>query len=238
MAAPPRAEYAWEHNVIQRAKDARRNFMAPHIEQNLPRRLAKRGLDVTMRRDAERESGPVWSSADDPRVTTIGRLLRRTHLDELPQLWNILRGEMSLVGPRPERAHFVAQFESVVPGYAERFGGLPGITGLSQIRSGYDESLRTVQRKIRYDRLYLRRACVGLDLKILLATVAHATGAARLSAFLLTGPRARVPAAAFRRLFDLRPAPPGMAKAPRLLGAGAWRRVGTGTSDPAAAGLG
>jgi lipopolysaccharide/colanic/teichoic acid biosynthesis glycosyltransferase len=78
---------------------------------------------------------------------------------------------MSLVGPRPERAFFVEQFEAVVPGYSERFATLPGITGLGQIRSGYDASLRTVQRKIRYDRLYVRRACTSLDFKLLLATM-------------------------------------------------------------------
>ena len=135
----------------------------------------------SMEHDAERATGPVWATPRDPRITPVGRFLRASHLDELPQLWNVLRGEMSLVGPRPERGHFVAQLESVVPGYAERFAARPGITGLSQIRSGYDESLRTVRRKTRYDRFYIRRSCVHLDLWLLMGTLGHlslATGAA------------------------------------------------------------
>ena len=127
----------------------------------------------TMGVDAERDSGPVWASAHDPRVTPVGRFLRASHLDELPQLWNVLRGEMSLVGPRPERSHFVAQFETLVPGYADRFAARPGITGLSQIRSGYDQSISTVRKKIRYDRFYVRRACVLLDLWLLMGTIGY-----------------------------------------------------------------
>lgn len=127
----------------------------------------------TMGVDAERDSGPVWASAHDPRVTPVGRFLRASHLDELPQLWNVLRGEMSLVGPRPERSHFVAQFETLVPGYADRFAARPGITGLSQIRSGYDQSISTVRKKIRYDQFYVRRACVLLDLWLLMGTIGY-----------------------------------------------------------------
>lgn len=127
----------------------------------------------TMGVDAERDSGPVWAAARDPRVTPVGRFLRASHLDELPQLWNVLRGEMSLVGPRPERSHFVTQFETLVPGYADRFAARPGITGLSQIRSGYDQSISTVRRKIRYDRFYIRRACVLLDLWLLMGTIGY-----------------------------------------------------------------
>src|SRR6185503_7934168 len=85
----------------------------------------------------------------------------------------VVRGEMSLVGPRPERGHFVAQFEPLVPRYADRFAACPGITGLSQIRSGYDQSIRTVRRKIRYDRFYTRRACLLLDVWLLSRTVGH-----------------------------------------------------------------
>lgn len=127
----------------------------------------------TMDVDAERDTGPVWAAARDPRVTPVGRFLRASHLDELPQLWNVLRGEMSLVGPRPERGHFVAQYEALVPGYGDRFRATPGITGLSQIRSGYDESISTVRRKIRYDRFYVRRSCVLLDLWLLMGTIGH-----------------------------------------------------------------
>ena len=132
----------------------------------------------TMDVDAERRTGPVWASERDPRATPVGRFLRASHLDEIPQLWNVLRGEMSLVGPRPERSHFVAQFESVVPFYGERFAARPGITGLSQIRSGYDQSIHTVRRKVRYDRFYIRRTCFLLDIWLLLGTAGHVMTAA------------------------------------------------------------
>jgi len=111
----------------------------------------------TMRVGAEQATGPVWSWDGDPRVTALGRFLRATHLDELPQLWNVLRGEMSLVGPRPERAHFVEQLESAIPGYGERFDVLPGITGLSQLRG-----------------------CLSLDTRILIETAWQATALSRL----------------------------------------------------------
>jgi len=124
----------------------------------------------TMVTHAEQATGPTWSWAGDPRVTRVGRILRPSHLDELPQLWNVLRGEMSLVGPRPERAVFTEKLEQVIPGYTHRLAVRPGITGLSQLRSGYDESLRTVRRKVRYDLLYVRRGCALLDAMILLDT--------------------------------------------------------------------
>ena len=124
----------------------------------------------TMVVNAEHLTGPTWSWSDDPRVTRVGRILRATHLDELPQLWNVLRGEMSFVGPRPERLMFVEQLERVIPGYTHRLAIRPGITGLSQLRNGYDESLRTVRRKIRYDLLYVRRGCALLDAMILVDT--------------------------------------------------------------------
>jgi len=130
----------------------------------------------TMVMDAESTTGPTWSWNGDPRVTAVGRILRATHLDELPQLWNVLRGEMSFVGPRPERAVFVEQLERVIPGYINRLAIRPGITGLSQLRSGYDESLRSVRRKIRYDLLYVSRGCTLLDAKIILDTVLLVTG--------------------------------------------------------------
>jgi len=130
----------------------------------------------TMVVHAERETGPTWSWAGDPRITGVGRVLRASHLDELPQLWNVLRGEMSLVGPRPERAVFVEQLERVIPGYSRRLDIRPGITGLAQLRSGYDESLRSVRRKIRYDILYVRKACALLDAMIVLDTMLLSVG--------------------------------------------------------------
>ena len=123
--------------------------------------------------DAERECGPVWSNQADPRVTRVGSVLRRTHLDELPQLLNVLRGEMSVVGPRPERPVMVERLNKLVPGYPERWAVLPGITGLAQVRHGYDHSTKTVKQKLRYDRCYIKRhGSLSLDLKIMAATVA------------------------------------------------------------------
>jgi len=127
--------------------------------------------------DAERDSGPVWATETDPRVTRVGALLRRSHLDELPQLLNVLRGEMSVVGPRPERPAMVARLAKLVPGYHERWAVLPGITGLAQVRYVYDRSTKTVRQKVRYDRCYIRRrGSFALDLKIMAATVALMAG--------------------------------------------------------------
>jgi lipopolysaccharide/colanic/teichoic acid biosynthesis glycosyltransferase len=123
--------------------------------------------------DAERDSGPVWATETDPRVTRVGFVLRRTHLDELPQLLNVLRGEMSIVGPRPERPAMVERLTRLVPRYQDRWAVLPGITGLAQVRHVYDESTKTVRQKLRYDRCYIgRRGSFSLDLKIMAATVA------------------------------------------------------------------
>ncbi|HWN82080.1 MAG TPA: sugar transferase, partial [Candidatus Udaeobacter sp.] len=109
----------------------------------------------TMIQGAEQATGPIWALPDDPRVTRVGRILRKTRLDELPQLWNVLAGEMSLVGPRPERPHFVNQFARRIPGYRERLGTLPGITGLAQVEQSYDGSEADVRRKLSFDLQYL-----------------------------------------------------------------------------------
>lgn len=125
----------------------------------------------TMRVDAE-ANGPVWSAGkDDTRLTRVGRILRRTHLDELPQLWNVLMGEMSLVGPRPERPHFLNTLDRVIRRYNDRLLVKPGITGLAQVHYRYDQSLADVRRKLRFDLLYVKRMCLMLDLRILLWTV-------------------------------------------------------------------
>ncbi|MCC7495282.1 MAG: sugar transferase [Fimbriimonadaceae bacterium] len=126
----------------------------------------------TMRSDAEAASGPVWAQENDPRVTRTGRLLRKTRLDELPQLWNVLLGEMSLVGPRPERPEFVKQFVQQIEGYSDRHLVTPGITGLSQIRQGYDTCLEDVKRKLQHDLEYIQRRSLVLDLAICWSTVA------------------------------------------------------------------
>jgi len=121
----------------------------------------------TMVADAERAGPQLCVGLSDPRLTCVGRFLRRTHLDELPQLWNVLRGEMSLVGPRPERPCFVEQFERELPRYSERHRILPGITGLAQVNGYYDSSPR---EKLRFDLLYLYHPSVWQDVTIVLRT--------------------------------------------------------------------
>lgn len=125
----------------------------------------------TMRQDAEHKTGPVWAQKNDGRVTRIGGFLRATHLDELPQLFNVLKGDMSLVGPRPERPYFVSEFKKVVPNYEKRLLVKPGITGLAQVRQRYDETIEDVKRKVRYDILYIQKMCPFVDLKILTMTL-------------------------------------------------------------------
>jgi lipopolysaccharide/colanic/teichoic acid biosynthesis glycosyltransferase len=127
----------------------------------------------TMYRDSERWSGPVWSTPGDPRITPVGRFLRWSHLDELPQLLNVLRGEMSLVGPRPERPEIVAQIEHVLPGYRNRLAIRPGISGLAQILQDPESDLYHVRRKLAYDMFYIGHMGFWLDLRIMLATTLH-----------------------------------------------------------------
>ncbi|HMF12114.1 MAG TPA: sugar transferase [Gemmataceae bacterium] len=124
----------------------------------------------TMVTDCERASGPRWSTAGDPRVLPVGRLLRRTHVDELPQLWNVLRGDMSLVGPRPERPEFVPKLERIIPHYRDRLAVLPGLTGLAQIHLPPDSDLESVRRKLAFDLHYVHARSTWLDLRILAAT--------------------------------------------------------------------
>ena len=121
--------------------------------------------------DAERHTGPVWATAQDSRVTRVGRFLRRTRLDETPQLWNVLRGEMSVVGPRPERPTFVRSLTASLPDYPKRCSAIPGITGLAQVKSRYDTSIESANRKLQYDLYYLHHGRLLLDLKIMAATV-------------------------------------------------------------------
>lgn len=121
--------------------------------------------------DAERGSGAVWAKPDDPRATPLGRILRKTRLDELPQLFNVLKGDMNIVGPRPERPTIVAQLRKDISEYALRHRAKPGITGLAQINHAYDQSLDDVRQKVRYDLEYLRRQSVAEDVRIMLKTV-------------------------------------------------------------------
>ncbi len=127
----------------------------------------------SMYHNCEQFSGVVWSKKGDPRVTPIGRFLRRSHLDELPQLWNILMGDMSLVGPRPERPEFVPQLEHALPHYHERLLVLPGVTGLAQVHLGPDTDLASVERKLAMDLYYIKTLSFWNDVKIVLATAVH-----------------------------------------------------------------
>jgi exopolysaccharide biosynthesis polyprenyl glycosylphosphotransferase len=125
----------------------------------------------SMRQDAEAVSGPVWASArNDPRITAVGRVLRKTRLDELPQLWNVLRGDMSFVGPRPERPHFVDKLRRVIPYYDERHGVRPGITGWAQVKFPYGSTLEDAEEKLEYDLYYVKHMSLALDIAIVLET--------------------------------------------------------------------
>lgn len=121
--------------------------------------------------DAEEASGPCWAQQRDHRVTRIGRFLRLTRVDEIPQLVNVLRGDMNLVGPRPERPHFVEQLVPAIPGYPERSAVKPGITGWAQINYPYGASVQQARVKLFYDLFYIRNQSLLFDLRILLATV-------------------------------------------------------------------
>jgi len=125
----------------------------------------------TMRVDAEHGSGAVWAQQQDPRVTAVGGLLRQYRLDELPQLLNVLRGEMNIVGPRPERPTIFAELREHIAEYPLRQRAKPGITGLAQINHHYDRSLEDVRTKVHYDLEYIRRQSVAEDLRIMLKTV-------------------------------------------------------------------
>lgn len=125
----------------------------------------------TMRSDAEADSGPTWAEDGDPRVTPVGRLLRKTRIDEIPQLVNVLKGDMSLVGPRPERPEFVAALNEKIPYYHLRHSVRPGITGWAQILYKYGSSVEDAKEKLRYDLYYIKNTSVGLDLLILVNTI-------------------------------------------------------------------
>ena len=131
----------------------------------------------TMRENAELETGPVWADDDDPRVTRIGYFLRKSHLDELPQLINVFCSDMSLIGPRPERPEMTDLITNHIPAFKKRLNIRPGITGLAQVRYSYGASIKDAARKLKYDIIYMRKACFLLDIQIILWTVARvATG--------------------------------------------------------------
>mgnify|MGYP001065359330 CR=1 FL=1 len=125
----------------------------------------------TMHLDCERDTGPVWSLPGDSRVIPVGRFLRWSHIDELPQLFNILKGEMSLIGPRPERPEIAADLEIALPHYRRRLAVRPGLTGLAQVLQAPDTDVECVRRKLVYDRCYVEQMGLRLDACILVATV-------------------------------------------------------------------
>ncbi|OGS19362.1 MAG: hypothetical protein A3J83_02525 [Elusimicrobia bacterium RIFOXYA2_FULL_40_6] len=125
----------------------------------------------TMKKKAEEDTGPIWAEKHDSRITRIGRIIRLLRIDELPQVINILKGEMSIVGPRPEREHFIEKFQKEIPFYSYRLSVYPGITGWAQINHGYDSSIEDVKRKLEYDFYYIKNKSFVLDLLILLRTI-------------------------------------------------------------------
>ncbi|MCF7505029.1 MULTISPECIES: sugar transferase [Vibrio] len=131
----------------------------------------------SMYEDAETRSGAVWATQNDPRITPVGRFLRKTRLDELPQLFNVLKGEMSLIGPRPERPTFYNKLENEIPYFADRtYGVMPGITGLAQVNQGYDTCIDDVRRKVGFDHSYALSLCsvkswIAADLSIITKTI-------------------------------------------------------------------
>ena len=125
----------------------------------------------TMRVDAEHATGAVWATQNDPRITPVGRFLRQYRLDEIPQLLNVMRGEMNIVGPRPERPTIFAELREHIAEYPLRQRAKPGITGLAQIHHHYDRSVDDVRTKVRYDLEYIRQRSLGQDLRIMLQTI-------------------------------------------------------------------
>ncbi|HEX4684863.1 MAG TPA: sugar transferase [Gemmatimonadaceae bacterium] len=147
-----------------------------------PRLYDRRSIDLggavftmykfrSMRADAEKGTGAVWAKKGDARVTTLGRIMRKTRLDELPQLVNVLKGDMSIVGPRPERPSIFRQLSRTIDRYEERQLARPGITGWAQVNQNYDSCLADVENKVKLDLEYLQRQSVAEDLRIMLRTV-------------------------------------------------------------------
>lgn len=147
------------------------------------RRIGRNNIDFTiykvrtMRVDAERIGGPRWCVPGDTRITSVGKWLRKLHIDELPQLWNVLRGEMSLVGPRPERPEFMPKIRPFVSGYDSRHAVLPGITGLAQVQVDADTDVDNVARKLKYDLYYVQHQGPTLEARIYGYTLLKVFGA-------------------------------------------------------------
>lgn len=146
------------------------------------RRVGLNGREFTiyklrsMRLDAEQLSGPIWATENDPRVTPIGGFLRWSHLDELPQIFNVVRGEMDFVGPRPERPEIIDELVGLVSDYCDRLEAMPGITGLAQVNLPPDKQLTCVKRKVAADKYYIANASLKLDLKLIGSTLLRIVG--------------------------------------------------------------
>jgi lipopolysaccharide/colanic/teichoic acid biosynthesis glycosyltransferase len=125
----------------------------------------------SMVNDAEKKTGPVWACENDDRITKTGKILRKYRIDELPQLWNVLKGEMSIVGPRPERKHFTEDLEKDIPFYAQRFIAKPGITGWAQISFDYAATVEDSLEKLNYELFYIKNITIMMDIIIILRTI-------------------------------------------------------------------
>jgi lipopolysaccharide/colanic/teichoic acid biosynthesis glycosyltransferase len=175
----------------------------------------------SMYHNCERHGGARWSTAGDPRVTPLGRWLRRSHIDELPQLWNVVRGEMSLIGPRPERPEFIPHLEECLPLYHLRRAVRPGVTGLAQVLLPPDTDLESVRRKLAYDLYYVQNYSLWLDLQLLATTAIFLIG---------------VPYSAMGKFFLL-PSNETVEEAYRKLNAGTVSQADSGVSTQTAAGV-
>ncbi len=144
-------------------------FSQERVGQN--RKIYRMHKFRSMVEDAERLSGPVWAQDDDKRITRVGNIIRKLRMDELPQLWDVLKGNMSFVGPRPEREHFVKQLDKLVPYYSERFTVKPGITGWAQVSYGYGATVDDAVEKLNYDLFYIKNLSFFMDLMIVLRTI-------------------------------------------------------------------
>ncbi|MDU7966052.1 MAG: sugar transferase, partial [Paeniclostridium sordellii] len=122
----------------------------------------------SMRVDAEKYGGVQWAQKDDPRITKIGKFIRKTRIDEIPQLFNILKGDMSLIGPRPERPELTYKFNKEIPGFIDRLVIKPGLTGLAQVNGGYDIS---PEEKLKWDIIYIKNRNIFLDISIIFKTI-------------------------------------------------------------------
>lgn len=141
------------------------------------RRIGLNGRPFTMYKfrsmlhNAEKTTGPVWAKRNDPRITKVGRIIRKLGIDEIPNLFNVLRGDMSLIGPRPERPYFVNQFRHRIHYYSNRLEMRPGITGLAQVYHKYDETIEDVKQKLEFDLSYIRNYSIRTDIKVIFMTI-------------------------------------------------------------------